>query len=309
MDLGERIQSLYAKYGSLKGITIELHKQLIAVSVRNEAASATIFLQGAQLAEYKRAGEHPLIWLSDQCDYQSGTPLRGGIPICWPWFGDLSRNPKAVQNQICGGDQPAHGFVREREWELIAVELPDTETTRITLQLEVAADEIWKFPAALRVIITVGTELSLQFQVTNLGAEPFSFSHALHTYFNIGDIEGARVEGLEGYDYLDTLDNWTLKKSNFPLQINAEVDRVYPDVAKELRITDRKLNRTIKIEAMNLSDLVVWNPWIDKSKRLSHFGESDYTQMLCLESARLLDNIVCLTANETYKCTVRYSFN
>lgn len=309
MNLGEKIQSLYTKFGSLKGVTIELHKQLIAVSVKNEAASATIFLQGAQLAEYKRIGEHPLIWLSDQCTYQMGKPLRGGIPICWPWFGDLARNPVAIQDQLGESDWPAHGFVRMQEWELISVELPDSETTRITLQLQITPDERWPFPAVLRVIISVGTTLDVQFQVTNLSAEPFSFTHALHTYFNVGNIESIAVEGLEGRDFLDTLDDWVTKKSNFPLQINAEVDRIYPNSPEKVAIIDRKLGRIIRINASNLPDLVVWNPWVEKSMRLSHFNDNHFKHMLCLESAALLDNAVTLAANETFKCEVNYGHN
>lgn len=306
MDLGEKIQTLYKKYGSLNGVTVELHKRLIAVSVKNKAASALIFLQGAQLAEYKRSGEAPVTWLSDHCDYQAGTALRGGVPICWPWFGDLSRNPDKVKNQL-SGDFDAHGFVRNIEWELTGVELVGEDTTKVTLSLDISSRDDWKYPAQLRVIFTISSELSIQLQVINSGEHSFSFTNALHTYFTIGSIEHIQVDGLEGHDYLDTLNNWQIKKSNFPLKISEEVDRVYPNAPTQYVLIDNELGRRIKIETMNLPDLVAWNPWVDKSKRLTHFADDDYKQMICLESARLLDNAVTLEPREVFKSTVRYS--
>lgn len=309
MNLAEKIQSLYAKYGSLKGITIELHKQLVAVSVKNEAASATIFLQGAQVAEYKRVGERPVLWLSEACDFKAGHALRGGVPICWPWFGSLAKNPETVRSQFSDLDSPAHGIVREQEWTLESVELVDSETTQVTLTLDVSPNEIWSYPASLRLSVTIGVELDIQLSVTNTGADPFSFTTALHTYLNLSDVNAVAIKGLEGIDYFDTLDDWQTRKSNLPIVIDKEIDRVYCNVASPVELKDERYKRSIKVSASNAPDLVVWNPWVEKAKRLNHFNDDAYKQMLCLETAHVLDNAVTLLPNACSQFGVRLSIS
>ncbi|WP_286238638.1 D-hexose-6-phosphate mutarotase [Neptuniibacter halophilus] len=300
MPLAEKIQALYARFGAEKGITIELHKQLIAVSVRNEAAAATLFLQGAQLAEYCRLGEKPLLWLSDHCDYQAATALRGGVPVCWPWFGDPLRNPLRLQQQLGESDLPMHGLVREREWQLVAISQPDSETTWLTLELDFAAEPAWPYPARLQLEVCIGPRLEYRFSVTNTGKQAFCYTTALHTYFNLSRLESVEVRGLEGQPYLDTLDDWQQHCSVTPLRINAEVDRVYTSLPGRVEICDQGYNRRIGLQAEGAPDMVVWNPWIDKSRRLSHFGEQDYQRMLCLETACLLDNMICLEPEQSH---------
>lgn len=303
MNLGDKIQALYAKYGSLKGVTVELYKQLIAISVKNEAASATIFLQGAQVAEYKRVGERPVLWLSESCDYKAGKSLRGGIPICWPWFGDIERNPDVVKHQIpqltSETSIPAHGFVRDQEWVLDSVELIDSETTELVLSLGIGASELWPYPALLKLTVSVGVELDIKLSVTNTGSETFSFSSALHTYLNLGTVESCEILGLEGNEYFDTLDDWRVRKSNRPIAIDKELDQIYSNVESPVQLKDKQFNRTITVTASNAPDLVVWNPWIDKAKKLCHFDDDAYKQMICLETARVLENLESLPADES----------
>jgi len=294
MSLADQIQALYAKFGALKGITIEIHKQLVAIAVKNEVASATIFLQGAQVAEYARLDESPLLWLSEQNTYSSGRSLRGGIPVCWPWFGDLARNPDAVKGQLNMPEPPAHGFVRSQEWELLAVELLDSRTTQLTLQLEVLPTEVWPFPVVLRMVISVGSELSIELKVSNIGVETFSYTSALHTYLNVGHVDQASVVGLEGITYIDTLADWTQGQSEESITVSEETDRIYKNVPSSVVLHDELLQRRIEVVSQNTPDMVVWNPWIEKSKRLSNFSENDYLNMICLENAAILDNFIQL---------------
>ncbi|MDO6595222.1 D-hexose-6-phosphate mutarotase [Neptuniibacter sp. 1_MG-2023] len=300
MNLADKVQALYAKYGALKGVTIEIYKQLIAVSVKNKSASATIFLQGAQLAEYKQAGERPLLWLSDQCDYQVGKPLRGGIPICWPWFGDLAKNPDQVKDQISLDVVPAHGLVREQEWQLVDVNLIDSETTQIKLELDVQPSDLWPFPALLKLEVTVGRSLSMNFEVINTGDKAFSFTSALHSYFNVAGIEGVEVLGLEDVEYIDTLKDWRLSCSSDPLRVSSEIDRIYKNLSGVVLINDPGFARQIEVTSRNAPDLVVWNPWTEKAKRLSHFADQAFHKMLCLESAHLLDNLQTLAPDQSF---------
>lgn len=299
MNLAEQLQGLYQKFGELPGISIELHKQLIAVVVENKAAKATIFLQGAQVAEYQAKGQKPLLWLSDQCDFKAGKSLRGGIPICWPWFGNLECNPEQVRSQF-SADAPAHGFVREREWSLDSVELVDPSTTELVLSLNVTPDEQWPFTAKLQLKVTVAEQLSLEFTVTNRGDDAFSFTSALHTYLNISDIEAVSVTGLEGISYLDTLNEWKPETDEAPVNVAGEVDRVYQNLDKSVRLSDSGFKRTIRLDADNAQDMVVWNPWQDKAKRLSHFADDAYQRMICLESAHVLENLKSLESGESF---------
>jgi glucose-6-phosphate 1-epimerase len=303
MNLADKIHALYAEYGSLKGVTVELYKQLIAITVKNEAASATIFLQGAQLAEYKRVGERPLLWLSDECDFKAGASLRGGIPICWPWFGELDKNPESVKSQINQGlvdtATPAHGFVRDQLWDVEAVELVDSETTKVTLNLDLQPSEIWPYAASLRLVATVGVELDVKLSVHNSGSELFNFTSAFHTYLNLSTVNACEVSGLEGKDYFDTLKNWSVRSSSSPIAIDQELDQVYSNVAVPVMLKDPQFGRSVTVTPTNAPDLVVWNPWVEKSKRLSHFDDQAYKQMICLETACLLDNAVSLSAGES----------
>ena len=306
VDLGQKIQNLYSAFGDISGVTIELHKQLIAVAVRNKSAKATLFLQGAQLAEYQQVGEKPLLWMSDQCDFRAGKSLRGGIPICWPWFGNLDFNPESVKSQF-SGDMPAHGFVREREWNLDRIQPVDEFTTELFLSLEVDPNEQWPFSAKLRLKVSVGKQLELEFSVINNGDNSFSFTSALHSYFNVSHIDNVTVQGLEEQTYLDTLNDWSPQSDIDPLAVNAETDRVYTNLKRPVVFGDSGWKRSIQLESENAPDMVVWNPWIDKAKRLSHFADTDYQKMICLESAHLLDNAQTLNAGETFSCSVRLS--
>lgn len=303
MNLAEQLQDLYQKFGELPGISIELHKQLIAVAVENKAAKATIFLQGAQVAQYQKKeqqkGQKPLLWLSDQCDFQAGKPLRGGIPICWPWFGNLECNPEQVKSQFPAG-APAHGFVRDREWNLDSINLVDQSTTELVLSLNVEPDAQCPFAAQLQLKVTVAEQLKVEFNVVNTGDELFSFTSALHTYLNISEIEAVSVSGLEGISYLDTLNEWKPTTDQAPVSIAGEVDRVYQNLDKPVLLSDSGFNRSIRLEAENAPDMVVWNPWQDKAKRLSNFADDAYQRMICLESAHVLGNLKTLEPGESF---------
>lgn len=304
MNQAAEIQALYAEYGDLPGISIEIHKQLIAIAVENKCARATVFLQGAQIAEYQRKGEQPLLWLSEENRYQQGTALRGGIPVCWPWFGDPKRNPDCLQSQL-SADAPAHGFVRNRLWNLEQVDCSEPSVTRIVMSLDVHADAHWQHPARLELTFCIGAELSLSLKTINTGATPFWFTSAFHSYLALSEIDSAYVTGLQQKSYLDTLDGWKEKQDEDPVEINQEQDRIYPNVLQPVLLHDKGWQRQITLTGENAPDLVLWNPWIDKARRLSDFSADDYRSMLCLESARVLENACQVLPGESYSFAIR----
>jgi glucose-6-phosphate 1-epimerase len=308
-SIGQQMQQLYSQFGELPGISIELHKQLLAIRVDNQQASATVFLQGAQLSHYQRHGEAPLLWCSEQCDYQQGTSLRGGIPICWPWFGDSQRNPASVQQLIIDQETalPAHGLVRNRDWQLLSIDTADQNTTLICLQLSINPDDEprWPYACTLQLQISVGTKLTVQLRVTNNSPQPITYSCALHSYFAVSHIDQVSVEGIDQQHYSDCLDNWQSHQQQGKLKIDREIDRIYRTEGKPIGIIDQQ--RTIILSTEGSRSSVIWNPWVEKSARLSHFGEQDYQQMLCVETANALDDVIQLAPEQQHQLQLTIS--
>ncbi|MGB5325871.1 MAG: D-hexose-6-phosphate mutarotase [Pseudomonadales bacterium] len=276
--------------------------ELVALRIENESASAVIFLQGAQIASYQPRGQQAVLWLSDSCEYKRGKPLRGGIPVCWPWFGDLSRNPQAIIDQVEKADKaPAHGFVRDQEWQLDQAVRKDTDTTMINLSLDIDNDNAqgWQFPCRLTLEVHVGKVLDIAFRVDNTGLSDFFASSALHSYFSVSDIANVSVEGLSGVEYVDSLQGWQRYSQKGQLQINQEVDRIYQSVPDMVAINDAGLLRKIRLRQASAPSLVVWNPWIEKARRLSCFGNDDYLGMVCLETAQVLEHAQTIRAGSS----------
>lgn len=306
MNLAEHMQDLYTRFGTLPGITVELHKSLLGIGVRNQAASATVFLQGAQVTHYQRRGEPELIWSSPLCDFRPGTSLRGGIPVCWPWFGDLQRNPESVRSQISAAPAPAHGAVRGREWTLSAIRQPAPDLTELelTLSLSATCEPLWPFACDLTLLVRVGPQLQLDFTVTNRDSRAFTFTGALHTHFAVAAIEQTQVHGLDACTYIDTLDNWTRKSQQGAIGIAGEVDRIYLNVPPALSISDGGNQRQIRIDTTHSASAVVWNPWTDKALRLSCFPPTAYRDMVCVETGNMADNAVTLDPGASHCSSV-----
>ena len=302
MDLAAHMQQLYTQFGHLPGITIELHKELLAININNQQAEATVLLQGAQLSHYQRHGQQPLIWCSDSCDYQEGQPLRGGIPICWPWFGDLSRNSELIQQQITANEAPVHGFVRNKQWQLTRISTDDPGQTEIILALDIeqGGNKFWPFACRLQLTLKVGAELQLDLSISNTGSESFAFSNALHSYFAISDIANVTVQGFEGLDYIDCLQDWSLHQQHGTETITQEVDRIYQNTVNPITLVDNGWQRQITLTSEGSHNAVLWNPWIDKAKRLSNFNDDAYQEMLCIEPANTLENTVTLEAGQCH---------
>ncbi|TGD76048.1 D-hexose-6-phosphate mutarotase [Mangrovimicrobium sediminis] len=293
--------TLYQRFEKLPGVRLEQHGQLLALRVENQAASALVFLQGAQLAHYQRQGEHPAIWLSPQCTYQRGKPLRGGVPVCWPWFGDLERNPAAIRRQWRAADAPAHGFARNRDWRLDDVSCPDPERTLIDLSLTVAAtdDAAWPLGALLQLHIEVSARLRIELRVSNQAATAFYYSGALHSYYAVSAIDTVRVDGLQRLNYIDCARDWDHGRQHGELAIDGETDRIYHGAWGPIRVIDHGWRRVLHLSSEGSDSAVVWNPWVEKSQRLSDFADDAYRGMLCVETANAGEDFAIVEPGET----------
>lgn len=205
------------------------------IDIRNKLASAIISLQGAHILSWKPHHNDEVIWLSEDATFALGKSVRGGIPICWPWFGAHTNNSSF----------PAHGFARTVMWQVIDTNILATGETQVTLRLktnELANDiqQMWPMATIAEYRITVAKTLKLELTSFNQSDKAITVGQALHTYFAVDDISNTTVFGLEGKTYLDKTDNFNSKIQSGPVTIGTEVDRVYLDSADDIVIDDKK---------------------------------------------------------------------
>lgn len=285
-------------------ITIEQRDELPLLRIRNEYADALIALQGGQLLEYTPRGQRPLIWLSEEVAFKRSQTLRGGIPICWPWFGDSRRNPAPVR-ALVHGEAPAHGLVRAADWSLQAVD-SSAEHTAVILRHTIAPDTHaqWPHAALLTLAIAVGRTLRLELTTHNTGAEPLSITQALHTYFAISAIDRVEINGLEQTPYVDTLDDWREKTQQGSIRFDGETDRIYLDTPSHIELRDHGWQRTVTLHARNSASAIVWNPWIEKTRRLSQLAGDAWQRMLCIETANALRDMIVIAPGAQHSLEV-----
>lgn len=258
------------------------------LEVQNKVAKAKIALQGAHIFEYTKIGQKPVLWLSKVSEFKSGTAIRGGVPLCWPWFG---MNKTEI-------NMPQHGFIRTMIWQLLESTETD-ECTELTLVLCSSAETmaLWPHKFELRYTIKITNKLTLELITKNCDIEAFTITQALHTYFNISNISNVYVNGLDNKPYYDSLQQ-NNHLQNGSLRFNEEVDRVYQDVNNPILLVD--VDRTYSITNKGSSSVVVWNPWLDKSIQMSGMEPTGYESMLCIESANALDDCITIEPNGTH---------
>ncbi len=268
---------------------LEGNGDLSKVGIHSATSDAEIYLEGAQVTHFQKKDEAPLLFLSQFSRWQSGHPIRGGVPIIFPWFGARE------------GGASMHGFARIKTWELKEIiPLPDGDVSLRFLLPDCAEAALMpKFSAEY--VVTVGKSLSLKLNIANESPDQdFTFENCLHTYFQIGDISAVSVTGLKGASYLDKTDNLARKtESAGNIKIAQETDRIYLDTTEAVEIHDSKLQRRIVIEKSGSLSTVLWNPWIAKAQQMSDFGNDEYLQMICVESGNVADNLLTLPAGKS----------
>lgn len=263
-------------------------------------AAAEIALDGAHVMHFQPSGAAPVLFLSRSSHLAPGKPIRGGIPVCFPWFGPRAGRP----------DSPAHGFARIHLWEVESLTASAagsvTAVLRLTSNEETRAHWPHDFIARLR--IEVARELTVTLDVENTGAEPWQFEEALHTYFAVSDVREVSVTGLEGAAYLDKTDALQRKQlGSDPLHIVSETDRVFPGTTATCVIDDPGLRRRILVEKSGSQTTVVWNPWIAKAAAMPDFGDDEWPQMLCIETANTGDDVVTVPPGGTHSMSTKIS--
>jgi glucose-6-phosphate 1-epimerase len=247
------------------------------VSITAPAATAEVYLHGAHLTSWYPTGAEEVIFLSKQSLWAPGHAIRGGIPVCFPWFRNKGDDPKA----------PAHGFVRTKAWELDSVEkVGDGVRVSLSTGNDEGTRSWWPYDFHLQHRLTIGAELTQELVTTNTGSKPLRFEEALHTYYRVGGADAVRISGLDGVTYLDNMDNNREKPQQGEIAFTAQTDRAYVNTTHPVEILDSILRRRIRLEKQESRTTVVWNPWSTGAQSLADLGD-EWRTMACVEASNI----------------------
>lgn len=262
--------------------------------VENPLGRAVIALYGAHLMAFQPAGQAEMLWVSPKTALEAGKPIRGGIPLCMPWFGP-------------GPDgKSMHGFARTTEWTLVTAEVLDDEATRLELQLsgDASTNALWPHAFEFRMEVVVGRELKLEMTVVNPGSAPIPLAFAFHTYFAVPDVAKITVAGLEGTTYIDKMDNFARKTQDGAVTISSVTDRIYLDVGD--RQTLHTGANSIKIDS-DAKCAVVWNAW-SNDVNIPDMGEGNHVGYVCVERCDVADRAVNVQPGGSYRMRMTLAY-
>lgn len=271
---------------------VEGNGGLPKVRITSPEVVGEMYLYGAHVTSWKPVGGEEVLFLSSQSRWKDGHAIRGGVPVCFPWFGDKADDPKA----------PAHGFVRTKAWQLESIAQVGAAVT-VSMFTESNEDTKRWWPAEFRMVhrATFGSELSLELVVTNTGTTSLRFEEALHAYHRVGNIADVRLRGLDTVHYLDKTDSNRKKIQHGEIVIVSETDRVYLNTRDTIELEDPVLYRRIRVTKENSLTTVVWNPWVQKAHSLADLADDEWTQMICIESSNVSDFAVDLAPGQQHK--------
>ena len=295
-----KIEQLNEDYGIADKVKfVEGEGGFPLIEIKNEHAEATISVYAGQVLSFKPVGQtEDIMFFSNKAYRQAGKAMKGGSPICWPWFGP---DPE--------GRRANHGFVRDRLWQMRDVVSTQNGETKVTLGLVDTEEtrKIWDYSFDLTIAITVGKVLTIDLLTSNTGSEPFEITQALHTYFRVGDINKVSVLGLENKEYLDKVDGGKQKTQTGKITFSEECDRIYLDVPSKLTVEDGSSNRKIVVTASNSKTAIVWNPWSDVSAKMKDLDDLDYQNFVCVETANAANEVINVPAGEQYQMSAVYA--
>lgn len=270
--------------------------KLAKIRLTTPAATAEVYLHGAQITSWQPAGAEEVLFLSEHSHWQEGLAIRGGIPVCFPWFRGKKDNPQA----------PAHGVVRTKAWQLDSVSA--NQDGSVTVICSTASDDAtrpwWPHEFRIEYRITCGETLNLELIVTNTGSAPFAFEEALHTYFRVADVRAVRILGLEGVSFLDNTDSNREKLQAGPIAIGKATDNAYSHAGSTIDLVDPGLRRTLRTEKRHSGSTIVWNPWQNGAAALSDLGDEEWQRMACVEAGNILGAAVSLAPGRSHALRV-----
>ncbi|HMG82530.1 MAG TPA: D-hexose-6-phosphate mutarotase [Ferruginibacter sp.] len=287
------ITDLNQQFGHSKQIEFSTTKgELPIVTLTNQYATTVISLYGAQIISYIPKGEKDILWMSDKSLFQEGKAIRGGIPICFPWFGPNPEDSK----------KPQHGFARLSTWSVKTTTASPEGAVSVTLLLQdsPATKTLWPFSFMAEIIVTIDTQLKLTLRCTNTDDKTFTYSDALHSYFNVSDIGNISIEGLLHATYFPAgIDTGTQQQEKL-LTITKEENRRYLDHTETCIVYDKGYKRNIRVGKAGSKTTVVWNPGVETTKTMSDMSPDGYKTFICVEAANAFNNIIELHPGESF---------
>ena len=266
---------------------------LIIAKIENKYSSCEISLYGAQVLSFEPNGEEDVLWMSKKSFFEKGKAIRGGIPVCFPWFGPHKSD----------SEKPQHGFARLIDWEVDHVINRSDSSTQLILKCSnnEYTSKLWPFEFEAKLIITVSDQLEVALEIRNKGQESFEYTDALHTYFRVSDIEDISISGFKDAQYHNGLLDDSIKIQNEKLlHFHKEENRRYIAHSNECTIFDKNLERNIHISKNGSYTTVVWNPWEETTKKISDMKADGYKTMVCIEAANAYDDFIRLLPGESY---------
>ena len=265
------------------GLTFKTDENsMVIAEISNKLCTASLTLHGAHILSYIPKDQKEVVFVSREAIFKEGVPVRGGIPVCWPWFGD----------HLSDNSVYSHGFARRNMWNVKNCLQNSDGSTSIILSLGGKQNQYdsWPFDFEAEIEIQAGSTLTVSLTSINVFNEPFTITNALHTYFNISDTDNIFISGLDGVTYQDDVDSEKIKKQSGDIIIDREVDRVYMSTEGNCVITDKGFNREIHISKKGSATTVVWNPWIDNAKNMKDMADDEYKKMVCIEAVNTFDD-------------------
>ena len=261
------------------------------IEVKNNLGSAMISLMGAHVISYQKANSSDILWMSEKSYMEYGKPIRGGIPVCWPWFGPFADAERKL---------PSHGLARISVWDVKEKSECADGSSKLVLSLPGSRlpDEFSALDAELEII--VGASLKMNLKTTNNGEKDFALTQAMHTYFNVNDCTKLRVEGLKNTSYINKVAGGIEEKQLDDVRIDREVDRIFMDTTADCTLVDEVSNREIVISKKGSKSTVVWNPWVKKSIAMPDFGDEEYHTMICVETVNAGKDVIVLKKGESH---------
>jgi len=281
-------EAMNKEFGISNKLSFAKYEHTTIANIQSDYSKAKISLYGAQVLSFINEDNEELLFMSSECIFKNGKAIRGGIPVCWPWFGANTNDPSL----------PSHGFARTTEWEVIETIANDEVTLVLGLKSNEDTLKVWphQFEAQLKVV--VGKKLSVSLSTTNKDSKAFEVSAALHTYFLINDIATTKLEGLASKDYFNNVNKENETQNETILSFGERIDRHYCNTNNACIIDDT--NKKIVMDKDGSETTVVWNPGKELCIEMADLGDTDYKKMLCVESTNSLNNIITIQPNQTH---------
>lgn len=292
---------------SVKGVRFSQCDQVTILEIENPWASAKMTPHGASVLSYipksegAVASQPDLLWVSPEAVYNARKPVRGGIPVCWPWFG---KTATALDSEL-----PAHGFVRNLVWQLDQISHLDSQATEVVFSCKDSAQTLalWPHQFHLQLRITIGEQLTLALTTTNLNAYDLVITEAFHSYFALADVKKCIISGLAGARHIDTLTQNPESLFEGDIIMQPPMDSVFLNQSGSVVIHDLGHQRQILIEKSQAISSVVWNPGSEIIKGFSDMANEAWTDFVCVEAGNVFDNTVKIPAGKQHSMTMTLS--